>query len=140
MQTLQRALKWLDACPGVRVDAASAIRRTPPLGPRQPDYANAVARLRTRHPPRCLLSALHAMESSAGRLRGEPWGPRTLDLDLLLFGEAGELVYRDLHLVLPHPELAKRQFVLEPLCDLDPDLVHPELDRTMRQLLEAVQS
>jgi len=80
------------------------------------------------------------MESAAGRLRGERWGPRTLDLDLLLFGETGELVYQDSYLVLPHPELATRHFVLEPLCDLDPDLIHPELDRTMRQLLEAVQS
>jgi len=82
-----------------------------------------------------LLGILRQFESAAGRRRRERWGPRTLDLDIL-FIEG--LVMDSPELTLPHPGVALRRFVLEPLCDLDPDFVHPVLDRCLSDLLEAL--
>ncbi len=133
--TLRRALVWLSATPGVTVDAVSSFHETAPVGPPQPAYLNAVARLRTRLSPRALLEVLRALESAAGRRRAVPWGPRTLDLDLLLFGHR---VLDGPELTVPHPRLAERRFVLEPLCELNPRLRHPVLGRTMASLLRAL--
>lgn len=91
-------------------------------------------RVRTTLAPLALLAALQGLEAAAGRVRGERWGPRTLDLDLLLFGDR---VMLGPALVLPHPELHRRRFVLGPLAELDPRLVHPRLGRTIGELLEA---
>ena len=88
----------------------------------QPDYFNAVAALDTTLPPLELLDALQAIERAAGRERTGHWAPRTLDLDLLLYGEA---VIDHPRLTVPHPGIAARDFVLQPLHDLDPDLVIP---------------
>lgn len=111
---------------------ASRVHHTAAVGPPQPDYLNAVVRVMTRLSPRALLAALQAMELAAGRVRGERWGPRTLDLDLLLYGQR---VIAEPTLTVPHPRLHERSFVLAPLCDLDPGLRHPLLDRTMADLL-----
>jgi len=132
--TLARARRWLAALPETRLEAASRLHATAPLGPPQPTYLNAVVRLATTLPPRALLVALHRMEAAAGRVRGVRWGPRTLDLDLLLYADR---VSCDAALTLPHPRLHERRFVLAPLCELDPDLRHPLLDRTMAELLNA---
>lgn len=131
-RALRRARTWLDALPGARVEAASRVHHTAPVGPPQPDYLNAVVRLATRLSPRALLAALHEMEAAAGRVRGERWGARPLDLDLLLYGER---IIADAVLTVPHPRMHERSFVLAPLCDLDPGLRHPLLDRTMADLL-----
>ena len=109
------------ALPGVI--AVSALRETDPVGmTEQPRFLNGVAALRTALAPRELLDVLIAVERRLGRERGERWGPRTIDLDLLLYG--GETVDEP-GLTVPHPRLHERRFVLEPLAELDPELVVP---------------
>ncbi len=118
---LAAALDALAALPGTRLLATSPIYETAPLGPPgQQDYLNAVARLATELSPLDLLDALLAIERTRGRVRAERWGPRTLDLDLLLHGDA---TLHDPRLTLPHPAMLTRAFVLAPLHDLAPDLV-----------------
>ena len=134
-RTLARARAWLGSLPGTVLEAASRVHRTAPIGPPQPDYLNAVVRLRTTLTPRELLGALQALERTAGRVRTVRWGPRTLDLDLLLFSDR---VSDDPVLTLPHPRLHERRFVLAPLCELDPAHRHPRLGLTMAELLRAV--
>lgn len=118
---IARALAALARLPGTRALAASPNYVTAPLGASapQPDYVNAVARVRTRLRPRDLLRHLHAIERRSGRHRepGVRNAPRTLDLDLLLFGRLA-MATRDL--VLPHPRMHERAFVLRPLADLAP--------------------
>lgn len=116
--------------------ALSPLYRTEPVGgPRQPDFLNAVAAGRTRLSPLDLLALLLRLEARAGRdPRGERNAPRPLDLDLLLYGD---LQLRLPGLVLPHPRLARRRFVLAPLADLLPDRVVPGTGRTVASLLAA---
>jgi 2-amino-4-hydroxy-6-hydroxymethyldihydropteridine diphosphokinase len=132
---LEQALRTLHAMPGIRVEAVSSVVETKAIGPEQPDYLNAVARVETRLSPMALLGVLHGLEDAAGRTREERWGPRTLDLDLLLF--ADRVVDTPL-LTIPHPRIAERLFVLMPLCELNPELRHPILDRRVEELLEAL--
>jgi 2-amino-4-hydroxy-6-hydroxymethyldihydropteridine diphosphokinase len=124
--TIRQALALLAAEPGIEVDAVSSIRETDPVGiVNQPKFLNAAARLLTDLAPRQVLERLLAVEQRLGRVRtGERFGPRTIDLDLLVY--ADEVV--DEHgLRVPHPRLAERRFVLEPLVELDPELVVPGL-------------
>ena len=116
---VRRALDALDALPATRLVAASPYYATAPVGPQnQPDYVNAVARLETSLTPSDLLAALLGIEATQGRCRdGTRWGPRTLDLDLLLHGQT-RLNLPGLH--LPHPQIRHRAFVLIPLADLAP--------------------
>jgi 2-amino-4-hydroxy-6-hydroxymethyldihydropteridine diphosphokinase len=118
---VRRALAALDGLPQTRLVARSSLYRSPPLGPPdQPDYVNAVAGLLTGLPAAELLAALQGIEDAQGRRRDGPrWGPRTLDLDLLLYGE---LAMHSDTLVLPHPGLAERTFVLVPLLEVAPGL------------------
>ncbi len=110
--------------PDTRLTGRSRLFRNPPMGPQdQPDYVNAVARLETRLEPRALLTRLQAIEVACGRRRdGSRWGPRLLDLDLLLFG--GEVIDEP-GLRVPHPGIAERDFVLFPLLELAPGLIIP---------------
>ena len=133
--TLERAVRWLDATSGVEVQRVSTWRDTPPMGPPQPTYLNGVVRVLTAFSPMEMLTILRQLEVAAGRVRTVRWGPRTLDLDLL-FIEG--LILETPELVLPHPGIPERRFVLEPLCELDPDFVHPVLDRPLSDLLEAL--
>ena len=103
------------------------------MGPPQPRFLNGVVRLRTSRTPGALLRLTQALERAAGRRPGPRWGPRSLDLDLLMIDD---LVLRTPALVLPHSGLPLRSFVLEPMCDLDPDLEHPELGLSMATLLQ----
>lgn len=134
-QQIERAVHWIESVPGVELEACSALLTTEPLGPPQPRYVNAVCRVRTTMSPRELLAVLVELESAGGRVRGERWGPRTLDLDLLM---VEDVVMDDPTLTLPHAELARRRFVLEPLVQLDPELRHPVLDQSMSELLQAL--
>lgn len=102
----------------------SSLYETPPVGPPQPTYLNAVALLDTTLAPRALLARLLDAEREAGRVRRERWGPRLLDLDLLTYGA---LQLAEPGLVVPHPELSRRAFVLVPLVELDPAHVVPGL-------------
>lgn len=106
---------------GDEVEAVSAVYETPPVGgPEQGPYLNAVVALRTGRSARALLDQAHAIEAAAGRVRVERWGPRTLDVDVLWID--GEVVDEP-DLVVPHPRLFERPFVLVPLGDVAPDLV-----------------
>lgn len=123
--TIRAALADLDAAPGVRVAAVSILRETEPVGYlEQPPFLNGAAALETTLEPRALLELLLEVERRHGRAReGVPaQGPRTLDLDLLLYGS---VTIDEPGLSVPHPRLHERAFVLEPLSDLDPSLEVP---------------
>ena len=133
--TLRRALSLLGASGGIDVAAVSTFRETEPVGYLdQPPFLNGAARLETRLSPRELLAALLQVEQELGRDRSGPrFGPRTIDLDLLLYG-ALELAEEGL--TVPHPRLHERRFVLEPLAELAPDLVVPGRGRVSELLAE----
>ncbi len=121
--TIEQAVELLGADAGVRVVAISSLRQTEPWGPvAQPPYLNGAVALDTTLTPRALLDLLLRTEERLGRVRGERWGPRTVDLDLLLYDDA---VVDEPGLAVPHPRLHERLFVLEPLAELDPALVVP---------------
>jgi 2-amino-4-hydroxy-6-hydroxymethyldihydropteridine diphosphokinase len=122
--TMRKALARLGEVEGVRVVAVSSFRETDPVGLLdQPRFLNAAAELETALSPRELLDALLAVERSLGRTREGPrYGPRTIDLDLLLYGEE---VVAEPGLAVPHPRLHERAFALEPLHELDPGLAVP---------------
>ena len=121
--TLRRALELLDGRPGITVAAVSTLRETDPVGRLdQPRFLNGAARLETDLPPRALLDALLDVERELGRERTVRWGPRTVDLDLLVHGE---LELDEDGLTVPHPRLHERRFALEPLAELAPGLVVP---------------
>lgn len=116
---VRAALAALPRLPATRVVAASSLYRTAPVGlVGQPDFINAVVELRTALDPEALLDALFAVEAEFGRVRAERNGPRTLDLDLLLHGDA---VIDRPRLQLPHPRLHLRAFVVAPLAEIAPD-------------------
>lgn len=116
-QQLRQALDSLAKTPHSKMLAVSSFYRTRPIGgpPGQPDYINGVCALQTRLEPLDLLAWLQRIELNQGRLRDERWGARTLDLDILLFGEL-ELDHPRLQ--LPHPRMAEREFVLRPLAEI----------------------
>lgn len=123
--TLLRAADLLAAADGVEVVAVSQLRETDPVGVvEQPPFLNGAIALDTSLSPRAVLELLLEIEEELGRVRGERWGPRTVDLDLLVYGD--ERVDEDgLH--VPHPRLHERRFALEPMAELDPELVIPGL-------------
>jgi 2-amino-4-hydroxy-6-hydroxymethyldihydropteridine diphosphokinase len=109
----------LAARQGVRVGRSSRVYETDPVGgPSQPDYLNAVVEVQTTLSPHDLLAACMDVEQHMGRLRTERWGPRIIDIDVLTYGE-DEIDHPDL--VVPHPRMSERAFVLVPLLELDPD-------------------
>lgn len=116
---------------------ASAVYETAAVGgpPDNPPFLNAVLEVETPLGPRDLLAACLAVEDEFGRTRPAAWAPRTLDIDLLLYGDT---VLDEGDLQLPHPRLHERTFVLTPLSDIAPDLLHPVLHKTMRALAEAL--
>ena len=133
---VRRALEALGEQAGIDVEAVSSLRETDPVGLlEQPKFLNAVARVSTTLPPRALLDSLLSVERGLGRTRDGPqFGPRTIDLDLLLYGTE---TVSEPGLEVPHPRLHERRFVLEPLVELDPDLAVPGKG-TVRELLAAL--
>ncbi|MBN8482372.1 MAG: 2-amino-4-hydroxy-6-hydroxymethyldihydropteridine diphosphokinase [Xanthomonadales bacterium] len=121
---VERAIVELAAMPSTRLVRRSRLFRTPPWGlSQQPEFVNAVAEVETGLAPIELLGELLAIERRGGRVRdGVRWGPRSIDLDLLLYGARSG---REPGLELPHPRMHERAFVLVPLSDLDPDLQIP---------------
>lgn len=118
-----RAFDELADIPRTSLVQRSAIYSSLPVGPEQPDYINAVALLDTQLAPLALLDALQAIEQAHQRVRIQHWGPRTLDLDLLLYAE--QTIEHE-RLNVPHPYLTQRSFVLYPLADITPDLHLPD--------------
>jgi 2-amino-4-hydroxy-6-hydroxymethyldihydropteridine diphosphokinase len=122
---LRRAIAALQGTPGCRPGAISPCYRSAAVGPgEQPDYLNAVLELYTQLSPEALLDTLQTIENTQGRVRTERWGPRTLDLDILLYGD---LIISTARLEIPHPRMAERNFVLYPLLDIaGPNLMLPD--------------
>ena len=126
-QQVRRAFAALEQIPDTRLVSTSALYQNPPMGPAdQPDYVNAVAAVSTTLTASALLSELLAIEQHAGRQRNDalPWGPRIIDLDLLVFGDR---IIDDPELTIPHPGISERNFVLFPLLEVAPDLSIPGL-------------
>jgi 2-amino-4-hydroxy-6-hydroxymethyldihydropteridine diphosphokinase len=136
---LDGALDALRATAGVIVARVSTYHETDPVGgpPGQGPFLNAAAALETTLDPFALLAILRGIEETAGRVRTIHWGERTLDLDLLYFGDR---VIATPELQLPHPRLASRRFVLEPLAEIAPDAVDPIRHRTVAELLADLNS
>jgi 2-amino-4-hydroxy-6-hydroxymethyldihydropteridine diphosphokinase len=122
-ETLRRAVELLGEADGVGVLAVSQLRETEPVGVvDQPPFLNGAVAVETTRTPRELLDLLLGIERALGRVREERWGPRTVDLDLLVYGDE---VVDEPGLRVPHPRLHERRFALEPLADLDPELEIP---------------
>ena len=120
---LRRAVELLSAEDGIDIVSVSEIRETDPVGPvEQAPFLNGAVRIETDLAPRELLQRLLGVEQRLGRVRGKRWGPRTIDLDLLLYGDD---VVDEPGLNVPHPRLHERRFALEPLSDLAPGLEIP---------------
>jgi 3-oxoacyl-[acyl-carrier protein] reductase len=134
---LEAALARLRQEPGITVRAVSRIWETTPVGgpAGQGAYLNAAAALETTLAPQALLQRLLTIEADAGRQRGDRFGPRTLDLDILLYGNQ---VLREPHLTIPHPRLHERSFMLGPLAEIAPQGIHPLFQRTIAELLAQV--
>ena len=139
---IDHAIELLDQHPFELVRASALIETTPYGVPDQPPYINAVARIETHLPPLDLLQALREMERSAGRERHVRWGARTLDLDILDYNgmvlKQGVEKTTDADLVLPHPAISEREFVLAPIAEIAPRWTHPVTGRSARSMLAAL--
>lgn len=135
-ETLSAAWSALGAISGIETSVLSRFYATRPVGgPPQPDFLNAAGMLETSLEPDALLDALLSVENRFGRVRTVRWGPRTLDLDLLLYGER---VIRTERLSVPHPLMTRRRFVLEPAAEIAPNRLHPLEGRTLGELFAAL--
>jgi 2-amino-4-hydroxy-6-hydroxymethyldihydropteridine diphosphokinase len=130
----REAISRLSQASGIKMLRQSSFYRTEPVGFEKQDwFINAVAEMRTALHPRELLKTLQRIEDTMGRIRGQKWGPRVIDLDILLYGQE---VVKDEDLVIPHPELHKRRFVLQPLCEIASYVIHPVFGVSMHGLME----
>jgi 2-amino-4-hydroxy-6-hydroxymethyldihydropteridine diphosphokinase len=120
---LAGAIERLKMSPQIEIIAVSSWDQTAPIGPPQPDYLNGCATLQTSLTALDLLNTLHAIEAEFGRVRREVWGARTLDLDLLLYGDK---IIDTPTLKVPHPRMTERGFVLMPLAEIAPNWIEPK--------------
>jgi 2-amino-4-hydroxy-6-hydroxymethyldihydropteridine diphosphokinase len=138
IQNCRRALEAIGSDPRNRLVQCSPPYRTEPVGKRDQDwFINGVAAVETSMTPGDLLEFLLSVEDRMGRVRKEKWGPRIIDLDILFYGDR---VLDGNNLRIPHPRLQERRFVLVPLSDIAPDLVHPVFRRTISRLLTELKS
>jgi 2-amino-4-hydroxy-6-hydroxymethyldihydropteridine diphosphokinase len=133
-QNLSNAITALRKISGISVLKISRFYQTKPIGiTNQPDFLNAVVKIRTSLSPNELITLLLSIEKEQGRIRARKWGPRIIDIDLLLYNHA---VIKSRNLIVPHPRLHERYFVLKPLAEIAPNAVHPILKKTSRTLLK----
>jgi len=138
IKNCRRALEAIGADPRNRLGPCSPFYRTEPVGKRDQDwFINGVAAVETSMTPQEMLEFLLSVEDRMGRVRQEKWGPRIIDLDILFYGD---MVLDENSLQIPHPRLRERRFVLIPLKDIAPDLIHPVFRRTISQLLSELKS
>jgi 2-amino-4-hydroxy-6-hydroxymethyldihydropteridine diphosphokinase len=137
-KNLNRALKEIRNLKMVKVLRISSIYETEPVGFKdQGWFLNAVVKINTKLPPLSLLYLLQGIERKLGRVRGKRWGPRKVDLDILLYDK---MIMHDDKLTLPHPQMQKRKFVLIPLIELGSKWKHPVLHLTPKMLLEKIKT
>jgi 2-amino-4-hydroxy-6-hydroxymethyldihydropteridine diphosphokinase len=134
-QQLLGALESLGHIDAAAVLRCSSLYESAPVGPPQPRYLNAVIELECALAPRGLMAILQQIELDLGRKKTQRWGPRAIDLDILLWGDQ---VIAEAHLQVPHLELHRRRFALEPLCELAPEAIHPVLGEKVQDLLGRV--
>jgi 2-amino-4-hydroxy-6-hydroxymethyldihydropteridine diphosphokinase len=132
LSILENSLHSIVQTPGITLQAKSSWYRTPPVGPPQPDYLNGCAILQVRQSPEELLVFFQVIELQFGRVRREKWGPRTLDIDLLIYDD---LILDTPLLQIPHPRMRERAFVLVPLAEISPQLIEPVSGITVSMLL-----
>ncbi|MFH0887501.1 MAG: 2-amino-4-hydroxy-6-hydroxymethyldihydropteridine diphosphokinase [bacterium] len=131
---IQQALYLLEKAPGTQVTKVSSIYETEPEGDsEQPMFLNAACRIKTTLSPRGLMEELTSIEDTLGRDRAVEWGPRTIDVDILLYED---LIIAEEDLQVPHPLMHERAFVLSPLSEIAPEVAHPALELTIEQLYE----
>lgn len=133
--TLEAAIVALSQQPKLTVTAQSSWYSTPPVGPPQPDYVNGCIVIETSIEPQDLMTMLHEIEAQFGRERRERWGARTLDLDLLFYGDR---IVDTERLQVPHPRLQERAFVLVPLAEITPGWVDPRSNLTIEKYCQMV--
>ncbi len=133
-ENIIKAIDRLDACEGICVKEKSAFFNTTPVGgPLQPDYVNCAIGMETEIEPQVLLEEFKKIEIGLGRKPGVRWGPRVVDLDILLYGNR---IVDEHNLKIPHERMHERAFVLEPLCEISPDIKHPVSGISISELLE----
>lgn len=139
-EQIDRAIELLGTMPGIRLEAVSRQRETRPIGgpPDQPPFLNGACLIDTELEPHDLLGLLAAVENTLHRDRSERWGPRTVDLDLLLYDDTVIDDGDGALLTVPHPRMTTRRFVLEPAVEIAPDLRHPLSGLTLRDLLDNI--
>ncbi len=134
LKHIQSAIHALSKTEGIAVKEISSVYKTDPVGyEAQSEFLNGVVAIQTSLPPLSLLHTLKDIETAVGRQHRIRWGPREIDLDLLIYGD---LCVQTEKLVIPHPEMHLRRFVLVPLVEIAPDLVHPVFQETVQTLLE----
>ena len=134
---IQNAIHALSKTEGITLQKISSVYKTDPVGyEAQAHFLNGVAAIQTDLPPLFLLHALKDIETAIGRKHRIRWGPREIDLDILIYGD---MCLQTEKLVIPHPEMHLRRFVLAPLAEIAPDLVHPVLKETIQILLERLE-
>ena len=135
LENCRNGIAALTRLSGIRPVAQSRIYRTEPVDYLDQDwFINYVVKIETELPPLVLLTHIKTIEQAAGRKQNSlRFGPRILDLDILLFDN---VVQEDSRLTIPHPRMHKRRFVLKPICDIDPEIIHPVLRRSMQALLD----
>ncbi|HSZ55832.1 MAG TPA: 2-amino-4-hydroxy-6-hydroxymethyldihydropteridine diphosphokinase [Tepidisphaeraceae bacterium] len=134
---IRRALAALDAVPDIRVIQGSPLLENPAVGgpPDSPTFLNAVAEIETSLEPEPLLDRLLEIERQLGRVRKHKWEPRVIDLDILLYGDE---IIQTPALQIPHPLMHQRPFVLQPLAQIAPDVIHPVTNKSIAELLRSL--
>jgi len=134
VETIRKAKEMVSSIPGVSVAVSSSLYVTEPVGiSDQPMFINAVLEIETDLSPEELFFELKDIEAKLGRTETIRWGPRVIDIDILLFGDR---IVEEEDLTIPHPEMAKRGFVLVPLCEIAPEIKHPRLKKKIKELVD----